>query len=64
MELGINSILGLQTIFDEDKNEEKKISNIQIAKNIISFRKEINLTKKEFKLFFSFIEKSQIQQIN
>ncbi|MDX9901726.1 MAG: hypothetical protein RBT22_09580 [Aliarcobacter sp.] len=64
MELGINSILGLQTIFDEDKNEEKKISNIQIAKNIISFRKEINLTKKEFKLFFSFIEKSQILQIN
>lgn len=64
MELGINSILGLQTIFNEDRNVEKEISNIQIAKNIISFRKEINLTKKEFKLFFSFIEKSQILQIN
>lgn len=64
MELGINSILGLQTIFDEDKNEEKEISNIQIARNIISFRKEINLTKKEFELLLSFIEKSQIQQIN
>jgi hypothetical protein len=64
MDLGINSILGLQTIFNEDKNVEKEISNIQIAKNIISFRKEINLTKKEFELLLSFIEKSQILQIN
>ena len=57
IDIAIDSIFGLKTIFDE--NEEKKpISEIQIAKNIINFRKDFNYTKKEFKLLLSFIEKS------
>lgn len=54
--IAIDSIFGLKTIFDE--NEEKKtISQIQIAKNIINLRKDFNYTKKEFDLLLSFIEK-------
>lgn len=62
MEIGINSILGEKTIFDTDE-EKKPISNIQIARNIINLRKELNFTRKEFELLLSFSENIQILQI-
>lgn len=57
IEIGINSILGLKTIFDTDE-EKEPISKIQLARNIINLRKELNYTRKEFELLLSFIEKS------
>jgi hypothetical protein len=58
MQLGINSILGIQTIFDEENNIKKEPSEIQQLKNILKLRKEFNLSKKEFKTFLFFIEKN------
>lgn len=58
MQLGVNSILGLQTIFDEDTNLKEEPSEFQQIKNILKIRKAFNLTKKEFKTFLFFIEKS------
>lgn len=57
IEISINSIFGKKTIFDEDE-EKEPISDIQIVRNIINFRKELNYTRKEFELLLSFIEKS------
>lgn len=57
IEIGIDSIFGLKTIFDIDE-KKRPISDIQLARNIINFRKEINLTRKEFDLLLFFIEKS------
>jgi hypothetical protein len=61
LELSINSILGLQTIFDENNNIQKEPSELQQLKNILKLRKEFNLSKKEFKTFLFIIEKWLIQ---
>lgn len=49
IEIGFNGIVGIKSIFEEDKPDIKEISEIQMIKNLLKTLKKINITKEEFR---------------